>query len=46
VLPAFEDAKTLKEALKNAIVPPIILGTPFVHFTSRWAVWWKKFRNK
>ena len=45
LLPAFEDAESLKEALKKAVVPPIILGTPFVHLTSRWAVWWKKFRD-
>ncbi|MFN2237036.1 MAG: PHP domain-containing protein [Anaerolineales bacterium] len=45
LLPAFRDTESLKEALKKAIVPPIILGTPFVHLTSRWAVWWKKIRN-
>jgi predicted metal-dependent phosphoesterase TrpH len=45
LLPSFNDAKSLKAALKDAIVPKIILGTPFVHFTSRWAVWWKKLRG-
>ena len=45
LLPTFDDSATLKEALKEAIVPKIILGTPFVHFTSRWAVWWKKLRG-
>ena len=45
LLPSFDDAVTLKEALMKAIVPKIILGTPFVHFTSRWAVWWKKLRG-
>jgi len=46
LLPPFDDAESLKVALKDAIVPKIILGTPFVHFTSRWAVWWKKLRGR
>lgn len=46
ILPAFDDAESLKIAVRNAVVPKIILGTPFVHFTSRWAVWWKKLRGK
>jgi predicted metal-dependent phosphoesterase TrpH len=45
LLPPFDDALSLKDALKNAVVPKIILGTPLVHLTSRWAVWWKKFRH-
>lgn len=45
LLPPFDDAKSLKAALQNAVVPKIIQGTPFVHFTSRWAVWWKKLRG-
>jgi predicted metal-dependent phosphoesterase TrpH len=45
LLPPFDDAKSLKIALKNAVVPKIILGTPFVHFTSRWAVLWKKLKG-
>ena len=45
LLPPFEDAGSLKIALEDPVVPKIILGTPFVHFTSRWAVWWKKLRS-
>ncbi len=46
LLPTFEDAESLKVAIKDAVVPKIILGTPFVHLTSRWAVWWKKIRGR
>ena len=46
LLPPFDDSASLKKALKDAVVPKIILGTPFVHFASRWAVWWKKFRRR
>ncbi len=46
LLPPFEDTATLKAALQNAVVPKIILGTPFVHLTSRWAVWMKILRAK
>jgi predicted metal-dependent phosphoesterase TrpH len=46
LLPPFEDAASLKAALKEAVVPKIIMGTPFVHITSRWAVWWKKLRRQ
>lgn len=46
LLPPFDDAKSLRKAVKNAIVPKVILGTPFVHLTSRWAVWWKKIRSE
>ena len=45
LLPPFDDADSLKTALKGAVVPKIILGTPFVHFTSRWAVWWKALKG-
>ena len=45
LLPPFHNAQDLKNALKEAVVPKIILGTPFVHFTSRWAVWMKKIRG-
>lgn len=45
LLPPYDDAVSLKDALMKAVVPKIILGTPFVHLTSRWAVWWKKFRS-
>jgi hypothetical protein len=46
LLPPFEDAAGLKAALKQAIVPKIIQGTPFVHFASRWAVWWKALTKR
>lgn len=45
VLPPFEDTLSLKAALENPVVPKIIQGTPLVHFTSRWAVWWKKMKG-
>ena len=46
LLPPFDDAESLKAGLQDAVVPKIILGTPFVHFTSRWAVWWKKLKSQ
>jgi predicted metal-dependent phosphoesterase TrpH len=46
LLPPFDDAESLKLSVQNAVVPKIILGTPFVHFTSRWAVWWKKLMGQ
>lgn len=46
LLPPFNDSESLKTAVQNAVVPKIILGTPFVHFTSRWAVWWKKLKGR
>lgn len=46
LLPPFDDAEGLKNSIRNAVVPKIILGTPFVHFTSRWAVWMKTLKNK
>ena len=45
LLHPFDDGASLKDALMKAVVPKIILGTPFVHLTSRWAVWWKKLRG-
>ncbi|MEN8173200.1 MAG: PHP-associated domain-containing protein [Chloroflexota bacterium] len=45
LLPAFEDAATLREALKSAVVPPVILSTPFIHLASRYAVLYKRFKN-
>jgi predicted metal-dependent phosphoesterase TrpH len=41
VLPEFEDAETLKVALRDAQFITW-LSSPFVHFTSRYAVWYKK----
>ena len=46
LLPPFENAETLKISVKNAVVPKIIQSTPFVHFTSRWAVWRKRWSGK
>jgi predicted metal-dependent phosphoesterase TrpH len=46
LLPHYDDAQSLKSALKSAIFPKIILGTPLVHFTSRWAVWIKRLRGR
>ncbi len=46
LLPPFEDATSLKEALKQAVTPPLILSTPLVHFTSRWAVWMKQLERE
>ena len=46
LLPPFHDAASLKESLREAVFPKVIQGTPFIHFTSRWAVWWKMLRNR
>jgi predicted metal-dependent phosphoesterase TrpH len=47
LVPGFDDADSLREALKNAVVPPVILSTPLIHFASRYAVWYKKItRNR
>ncbi len=46
LLPPFEDAASLKSALQRAIAPPLILSTPLVHFTSRWAVWRKRLAGR
>ena len=46
LLTPFEDTESLKTSLKGAVVPKVIQGTPFVHFISRWAVWWKTFGGK
>jgi hypothetical protein len=41
LLPEFYDAESLRQALKQA-QPQGRLSSPFVHFTSRYAVWRKK----
>jgi predicted metal-dependent phosphoesterase TrpH len=46
LLPPFHDSQSLKTALDEAVIPPVVQGTPFVHLTSRWAVWWKKLQKK
>lgn len=43
-LPDFHDAQTLFEAVKQSSVQAR-LSSPFVHFTSRWAVFYKKWRG-
>ena len=48
LLPEFHDRASLKSALTGAVIPPLVLGTPLVHFTSRFAVMvkrWKAARN-
>lgn len=44
LLPDFEDASSLKEALDQAQYETK-LSSPFVHFTSRYAVWYKSLFN-
>ncbi len=46
LLPPFHDAETLKAALPAAVAPRIVLSTPLIHLTSRWAVWRKILRGK
>jgi len=45
LLPEFKDADSLREALKNAVVPPVILSTPLIHLASRYAVLYKQFKK-
>jgi hypothetical protein len=44
-LPPFDDAASLRESIKQAVSPPLILSLPWVHLTSRYAVWVKKRRR-
>jgi hypothetical protein len=46
LLPPFHDAETLKTALQTAVAPRIILSSPLIHITSRWAVWHKALRSQ
>lgn len=46
LLPNFDDAASLREALQHAVVPPILLSTPLIHFSSRYAVWYKEITAK
>ena len=46
LLPPFDNAETLKQALKNAVSPRLTLSSPFVHFTSRYAVWRKRISSR
>ena len=41
LLPEFNDAESLRQALRQA-QPQMRLSSPFVHFSSRYAVWRKK----
>jgi len=44
-LPGFDDTKSLCLALPHADFEPR-LSSPFIHFTSRWAVWHKSWKKK
>lgn len=44
-LPPFQDAASLRESIKQAVSPPLVLSLPWVHLTSRYAVWVKKTRR-
>jgi len=46
LLPHFDDTLSLKAALKDAISPRLILSAPWIHFTSRYAVWVKKIKKQ
>jgi len=46
LLPPFDDAASLKDALKHAVIPPLVQSTPLVHLASRWAVFVKKLSAK
>ena len=46
LLPHFEDAETLKKSLPKAVSPHLTLSSPFVHFTSRYAVWRKRISSR
>jgi predicted metal-dependent phosphoesterase TrpH len=43
LLPVFNDALGLKESIRQAVSPRLVPSLPWVHFTSRYAVWRKKF---
>jgi len=45
LVPEFDDAASLREALKNAVVPPLILSTPLIHLASRYAALYKQFKT-
>jgi predicted metal-dependent phosphoesterase TrpH len=44
LLPEFQDASTLRAVLPQARIEAR-LSSPLVHFTSRYAVWYKRIRN-
>lgn len=41
ILPWFDNTKSLKESILHASAPRLILSSPLVHFTSRYASWVK-----
>ena len=45
LLPFF-DAQSLRESLKKAVSPRLILSSPLIHLTSRYASWVKKMRTR
>lgn len=44
-VPFFEDSASLKANLSNSISPRLIFSLPWVHLTSRYAVWVKHWRK-
>ena len=46
LLPLFHDTDSLKTALSESVIPRVIQSSPFVHFTSRYAVWRKALIRK
>lgn len=45
LLPPFYDADSLRKALKQAVSPRLTLSAPWVHLTSRYAVWRKSLQR-
>ena len=46
LLPPFDDAPGLKKSISQAVSPRLIPSLPWVHFTSRYAVWRKKLMGE
>lgn len=44
ILPAFSDAESLRHVLPSAVAQTRT-SSPFIHFTSRFAVWYKKLQS-
>ncbi len=45
LLPSFNDAASLREAIHHAVSPPLRLLMPWVHFSSSYAKWVKRRRK-
>ena len=45
LLEPFTDTDSLRSSLETAIIPAVLLGSPLIHFSSRFAVWWKKIKK-